>query len=145
MAVHGVCRARTPALVDSPAAAGFSAEIHPVSCPTRLRAREAATIRVTVKNTSSVVWLARERAIAPYQISVGNHWLDDSGKIIVNDDGRGILLQDLFPGQEAEFSLTINAPPFRAQYQLEIDVLQENVSWFGLKGSKTLRVPVIVE
>ena len=124
---------------------GFSAEIHPINCPARLRAGEAATILVTVKNISSVVWLARERAAAPYQISVGNHWLDDSGKTIVNDDGRAILMQDVFPGQEAEFSLTINAPAVRAQYQLEIDVLQENVSWFGLKGSKTARVPVIVE
>ncbi|HEU5237696.1 MAG TPA: hypothetical protein VFU37_11170 [Pyrinomonadaceae bacterium] len=137
---HGPPRVLTPL-----PAAGFSAEIHSVSCPARLRVREAATIRVTVKNSSSVAWPVRERAAAPNQISVGNHWLDDSGKIIVNDDGRAILMQDLFPGQEADFSLTINAPSLRGQYQLEIDVLQENVSWFGLKGSKTLRVPVIVE
>ena len=65
--------------------------------------------------------------------------------MITNDDGRATLLQDLLPGQEAEFSFTINAPKNAGQYIVEVDVLQENVSWFGLKGSKTLRLPVTVE
>ncbi|HJZ79474.1 MAG TPA: hypothetical protein VKD91_03990 [Pyrinomonadaceae bacterium] len=94
---------------------------------------------------SPLAWLARERAAAGYQINVGNHWLAGDGKILVNDDGRATLLQDLLPGQEQEFSFTINPPPSPGQYILEIDVLQENVSWFGLKGSQTLRLPVTVE
>lgn len=123
----------------------FRAEIQPVDCRARLRPNQPAMIRVAVRNTSPIAWLTRERAVASFQISVGNHWLDSAGKVVLNDDGRAMLLQDLLPGQQAESSFIINAPKEPGRYYLEIDLLQENVSWFGLKGSPTLRVPVIVE
>jgi hypothetical protein len=126
-------------------AEALHAEIRIINYSPRLKRREAATIRVAVRNAGSLVWLTRERAVAPFQINIGNHWLDGEGKTIVNDDGRATLLQDLLPGQEAEFSFTVNAPRDAGQYILEVDVRQENVSWFGLSGSKTLRLPVTVE
>ena len=49
------------------------------------------------------------------------------------------------PGDETELRLVVNAPRQAGDYLLEIDMLQEGVSWFGPKGSKTLRVPVKVE
>jgi hypothetical protein len=123
----------------------FRAELRAIEIPAHLGTSQPATIRVAIKNTSPIIWPARERAVASFQINIGNHWLDSSGKMVVNDDGRATLLQDLPPGHEAEFSFTINAPRSPGPYILEIDALQENVSWFGLKGSKTLRVPVSVE
>lgn len=126
-------------------AEALRAEIRVINYSPRLKRREAATIQVAVRNAGAVAWLARERAVAPFQINIGNHWLDGAGRTIVNDDGRATLLQDLLPGDEAEFSFTVNAPRDAGQYILEVDVLQENVSWFGLRGSKTLRLPVMVE
>ncbi len=126
-------------------AAAFRAEIRAIDYAANVRTNQPATIRVAVRNASSIPWLVRERAVAPFQINVGNHWLDSEGKVVVNDDGRATLLQDLLPGQSAEFSFAINAPKTAGGYLLEIDVLQENVSWFGLKGSQTLRLPVTVE
>jgi hypothetical protein len=126
-------------------AEALRAEIRVINYSPRLKRREAATIQVAVRNAGAVAWLARERAVAPFQINIGNHWLDGAGRTIVNDDGRATLLQDLLPGREAEFSFTVNAPRDAGQYILEVDVLQENVSWFGLRGSKTLRLPVTVE
>lgn len=126
-------------------AEAFRAEIRAVDCPTRLRPGEIAMIRIAVKNTSPLAWLVSERPAAQFQINLGNHWLDSNGKGIVNDDGRATLLRDLLPGHETEFSFTINAPKSAGQYILELDVLQENVSWFGPKGSPTLRLPVVVE
>jgi len=125
--------------------AAFRAEIRALDCPAHLRVSEPATIRVAIRNVSPENWPARERAVALFQINVGNHWLNSDGQIIVNDDGRATLLRDLAAGQEQQFSFTINAPKSPGQYLLEVDALQENVSWFGLKGSKTLRVPVSVE
>lgn len=136
----GPARSLTPLPPDA-----LRAEIRVVDFLGHLKRREAATITVAVRNAGSTVWLARERAVSPFQINVGNHWLDGAGKTVINDDGRATLLQDLLPGQEAEFSFTVNAPKDAGQYVLEVDVLQENVSWFGLKGSKTLRLPVTVE
>jgi hypothetical protein len=124
---------------------GFRAELSATDPPARLRAREQATVRVIVKNISDAVWLARERGASPFQLSAGNHWLDAAGETVSNDDGRAPLLRDLRPGEETELRLVVNAPRRAGDYLLEIDMLQEGVSWFGLKGSKTLRVPVRVE
>lgn len=126
-------------------AEAFRAEIRAVDYAANLKTNQPATIHVAVKNTSPIPWLVRERAVTSFQINVGNHWLDSEGKVVVNDDGRATLLQDLLPGQSSEFSFTINAPKAPGRYLLEIDVLQENVSWFGLKGSPTLRLPVTVD
>jgi hypothetical protein len=89
--------------------------------------------------------LARERTAAQFQLSLGNHWLDKDGNTVTNDDGRASILKDLRPGEETELTLRINAPRTPGEYLLEIDMLQENVSWFGLRGSKTFRLPVKVE
>jgi hypothetical protein len=79
-----------------------------------------------------------------YQVSLGNHWLSPSGAVITNDDGRSALLADVKPGDETELSLKINAPGKRGEYLLEIDMLQEGVSWFANKGSESVRIPVRV-
>jgi len=126
-------------------ARGFRAELSAPDPPPRLRPKEQASVRVRVRNVGDVVWPARERGASPFQLSAGNHWLDAQGNTFANDDGRAPLLSDLRPGDEAELRLVVNAPRRAGDYLLEIDMLQEGVSWFGLKGSKTLRVPVKVE
>jgi 4-amino-4-deoxy-L-arabinose transferase-like glycosyltransferase len=143
---YKVVVAEGPPRVYAPLAASDArAELRVADAPASLRVKERANVRVVVRNASDAVWLARERTVSPFQLSVGNHWLDAEGKTVVNDDGRGPLRTDLRPGEEAEVSFTINAPARAGNYLLEIDMLQEGVSWFGLRGSKTLRVPVRVE
>ena len=100
---------------------------------------------VLVKNESNIVWPARERSGGSFQVSAGNHWLDHNGSMVINDDGRAALLQDLPPAQEVLLKLTVNAPKKPGSYLLEIDMLQEGVAWFGTRGSPTVRIPVKVE
>ena len=135
----------TPRTYTPLADGGFRAELQVLDPPTRLRTNEQVTVRVLVKNVSDSQWLARERGNSPYQVSLGNHWLDREGKIVVNDDGRGPLLRDLNPGELMEVLFTVNAPRLAGDYLLEMDMLQEGVSWFSSKGSSTVRVPVSVE
>jgi hypothetical protein len=116
-----------------------------VEVPARVPAKARVKIRVAVRNAGAAVWLARERGLSPLQLSAANHWLDPSGRPVTNDDGRGALPRDLRPGEEAEITFAVNAPRRPGDYLLEIDMLQEGVSWFALKGSPTLRVPVKVE
>jgi len=132
---------RSPApLHDS----GFRAELSVLNPPSRLRRGEQIAIEVLLKNASDTLWLTRERVSSPFQLSLGNHWLDQAGQIIVNDDGRGPLPHDLRPGEAVQIRLIVNAPRRAGVYQLEIDILQESVSWFGLKGSRTWRGGVTV-
>jgi hypothetical protein len=122
----------------------FRAELSVLSAPRDFPAKERAPLRVRIKNLSPITWLARERGGGPYQVSLGNHWLDPSGKMLINDDGRSALLRDLKPGETTELLLAVNSPAQPGNYILEIDVLQEGVSWFGLAGSATVRLPVEV-
>ncbi|MFZ1220153.1 MAG: glycosyltransferase family 39 protein [Chthoniobacterales bacterium] len=121
---------------------GFRGELTVIRKPSVIRAKKQAVLLVRVKNISPVTWLARERGGSPRQVSLGNHWLDPTGKILSNDDGRSALLQNLEPGETTELSLTVNAPAAAGRWILEIDLLQEGVTWFGLAGSQTVKIPV---
>jgi hypothetical protein len=123
----------------------FRAEITLPDAPASMRARGRATLRVVVGNASDSAWPGREWRSDALQVAVGNHWLDAEGREAVHDDGRTPLLSDLRPGESREMELTINAPKEPGEYTLEVDVLQEGVSWFALKGSKTARARVRVE
>ncbi|MFN2533019.1 MAG: hypothetical protein ABR555_17170 [Pyrinomonadaceae bacterium] len=126
-------------------AAAYAAQIRLVTTVDRMAPSEEKTIVVAVTNLSPVLWPARERAASPFQISAGNHWLGPDGRMLIGDDGRGPLLADLSPATESLISLTVNAPPNPGEYVLEIDMLQEGVSWFARAGSKSLKVPVRVK
>lgn len=124
---------------------GFQARLSAPQPPRRMRAGERATFDVRVENASEELWLGGDRGVTPFQVTLGNHWLDPSGRELTHDDGRAVLTDDLAPGASLVLKLTINAPSTPGDYILELDMLQEGVTWFGLKGSPTLRVPVVVE
>jgi hypothetical protein len=50
----------------------------------------------------------------------------------------------LRPGEEVEVPLAISAPTTPGNYILEVDLVQEQVSWFHDKGSPTARTNVTV-
>jgi 4-amino-4-deoxy-L-arabinose transferase-like glycosyltransferase len=142
---YTVCAIEGPPHTPAPLSeGGFRAELRALDVPEHMPAKAHVKIRIAVRNTGDSVWLARERGLSPFQLSAGNHWLDADGRTVTHDDGRGALPRDLAPGDEAEITFTVNAPHRPGDYLLEIDMLQEGVSWFALKGSKTLRVPVRV-
>ncbi|HEV3468139.1 MAG TPA: hypothetical protein VG148_02385 [Pyrinomonadaceae bacterium] len=112
--------------------------------PARARAGESLTLRVVLRNEGGSVWPALGAADNSFRLFLGNHWLDPAGGVLVNDDGRAPLPFDLAPGEEAEVPLLVRAPA-AGEYVLEVDLLQESVTWFGLKGSATLKQKVSVE
>jgi 4-amino-4-deoxy-L-arabinose transferase-like glycosyltransferase len=116
-----------------------------IEAPRAVASGEKATVRVRVRNAGGVAWRAKERGGQAFQLSLGNHWLDPRGRVLVADDGRAPLLSDLGPGDVRAFDLVVNAPRAAGDYLLEIDMVQEGNAWFGPKGSQTLRLPVRVE
>jgi len=123
---------------------GMRAELNVIDPPTQLRAGQQATLKISVKNVSQSFWFASERSGGDFRLSVGNHWLDQDGDSVVNDDGRAGLSNDVVPGGIVTMALTINAPRRPGEYLLEVDMVQEGASWFGLKGSQTWRGRVTV-
>ena len=54
---------------------------------------------------------------------------------------RGVINK---PGEESEMTLLITAPKEPGEYIIELDMVQEAVSWFGDKGSPTTKAKVTV-
>ena len=130
-------------------ARGFRAQIVLIDPPTKLRVGQKETINVRVKNASDVFWWARggetnDRNDNKFYIAVGDRWLDESGKLLSEMDGRLGISKDLRSGEELELPLQITAPDKPGEYILEVDMVQEQVSWFGDKGSPTARTKVSV-
>ena len=121
------------------------AEIRVTDPPPVMPVGTKQELKVQVRNAGDRIWLERERTGSKYQVALGNHWLDSTGRVLRNDDGRTTLRNDLGPGQEVSLSLVVNTPQRPGDYIIEIDMLQESVSWFGAKGSQTVRLPVRVE
>ena len=103
------------------------------------------SVRVKVKNVSDITWPSFEGSNGKYHINLGNHWLDEFGNLIVNDDGREPLPENLKPGEEVDILLTVSVPLEPGNYILELDMVHEQVTWFRDKGSQTTRVPFLVE
>ena len=117
--------------------------------PTKLRAGQKETVVVRIKNASDVFWWARggennDANSNRFYIAVGNRWLQEDGKLVTEMDGRIGISKDLRPGEEVEVPLTISAPTTPGNYVLEVDLVQEQVSWFHDKGSPTAKTEVTV-
>jgi hypothetical protein len=128
---------------------GFQAQITLPDPPVRLRMGQKETITVKVKNTSDVIWWQRggevnDRSDNKFYIAVGNRWLDKDGKHTSDVEGHNGIPKDLRPGEESEMTLLITAPKEPGEYTMELDMVQEGVSWFGDKGSSSTKTKVTV-
>ena len=107
---------------------------------------QTATIIVSVKNVSEYAWASKPNDRALYHINVADVWLQSDAKTLVsNMDARSTLPRDLWPGERTEVQLTITAPTTPGNYILEIDLVQEGVTFFKHKGSQTCQTTVIVQ
>jgi SAM-dependent methyltransferase len=106
-----------------------------------LDANQEVAIKVSVENTSQSRWAALPNRRGGHRINLANHWLDAEGELVQRDDARCPLPHDVEPGTPVELMLGVHAPAFDGRYYLELDLVQENVGWFGQRGSPTLRVP----
>jgi uncharacterized membrane protein len=125
----------------------YKAELSLTEQLTTLRAGEKKIIKVKVKNASPVQWIVygTQPNTIKYRVAVGNGWLDSSQKLITKMDGRYGLPADLPAGQEVEVPLQITAPAKPGEYYLQLDMVQELVTWFEEKGSPVLKVKVNVQ
>lgn len=122
----------------------YKAQITIVSQPQTLRAAEQGTFRVKVKNVGNGTWPAQGQG-PKYKFDLGNHWQDKKGVEVVGDDGRTGLPHDLKSGEEAELLLTVKAPKTPGDYIVVLDMVHEDVTWFALHGSQTVKANLTVQ
>ena len=128
---------------------GFKAQLTLPDPPAKLRAGQKETVQVHIKNVSDVFWWARggeinERSDNHFYLAAGNRWLKPDGSLVTDMDGRHGIGKDLKPGEETDLPLQVTAPKEPGEYLLEVDLVQEQVSWFSDKGSPTTRAKITV-
>jgi len=138
----GVRRAEQVASTGAPANGplpntAFKAGISVADAPTKLRPGQKEILQVTVKKVSDTTWPAHGRSTDGYfQVNLGNFWFDSkAARITDNPYVRTGFPNDLKPGEEATVPLEITAPAKSGDYTLQVDLVQEMVSWFSEKGS----------
>jgi SAM-dependent methyltransferase len=132
--------ASTPIPGPLPAQA-FKARITADSSSLSGRADDRVALEVKVENCSAHTWPALPDFRGRRQINLANQWLDARGEVLRRDDARCPLPYDLAPGATAQLTLHVTTPRSDGACWLELDLVQENVSWFAQRGSDALRIP----
>ena len=145
IAVFQLTAERRPAVeadmrVESMPDAAYRARIDVDGLPPNIEPGAECRVMVSVANASSIAWTP-DRFGA---IRVGNHWLDETGAMLVQDDGRTRIEGGLAAGEVRRVSVTVCAPRAAGRYSCEFDAVHEGVTWFADRGSPTWRAPVVV-
>jgi len=106
-----------------------------------LPANATATVPVTITNTSVRTWPMG----GANPVRVSYHWLNaDSQDTIIFDGVRTALPYDLAPGEQVVIAASVKAPAQPGEYHLQIDLMQEHVTWFNVRTGQIVAVPVHV-
>jgi hypothetical protein len=131
--------ASTPDRLVVLGAAGTRATFSPRSAEVKAGNGQTVTLPVTVANTSNEVFPSGEKVFG-----LSYHLLSDSGEVLQHDNERSWLTVPLRPGASHTVPLSVQAPPQPGTYQLEIDLVWEQVMWFKEAGNPTARVRFVV-
>jgi SAM-dependent methyltransferase len=106
--------------------------------------RGSVVLPVRVRNTGDTLWLHEPNALGGY-VMLGGHLHSARGDRVVRGAFRTALPGSVGPGQSVEFALSVPLPAELGRYVVELDLVDENVAWFGQTGSATTRIDVEVE
>jgi hypothetical protein len=114
-----------------------------------MRTGQVETVKIKVKNLSPVEWFQRggeinDRTDNKFYIAAGSRWLNPDGKPSSEVEGHNGIAANIAPGEEIEMTLQITAPKTPGEWTMELDMVQEAVTWFGEKGSPTTKIKVTV-
>jgi len=91
---------------------------------------EVFSVEVTVTNAGREVW----PPAGTRPVCCAYHVFDNDGNCITYDGIRTRLREAVRPDETVALHVAIVAPVETGTYQVEIDVVQESVSWFGASG-----------
>ncbi len=73
------------------------------------------------------------------------HWLRPDGGVVEYDGLRTPFPRALEPGGAVELTFRLAAPEAPGRYVLELDLVEEGVTWFSVAGVATVRIPFVVD
>ena len=108
--------------------------------PGEVRAGEDLRIEVEVANAGGIDWMPTPAS----GLFVANRWVDAKGQVRNWLDGRAPLPDGLGAGRNAIAQLVVKAPAEKGRWKLQIDVVDEGVSWFSELGSTPCQIELSV-
>lgn len=129
---------------DSRAPNLLRAEIRAAPSVLRGPGRSTVTLPISVRNAGDTLWLHELNAIGGY-VMLGGHIHSARGDRVVRGAFRTALPAAVAPGESVELQLSVPLPTEMGSYVVELDLVDENVAWFGQTGSATTRLEVVVE
>lgn len=123
----------------------FKAQITPVNVPATVKAGSEFVAEVKARNLGDSPWPHKGGKEGENSVHFCYHWLDADGKMVQYDGKRTELSKDVAPTEEIPVKVGIIAPEKPGEYIIEFDLVQERVSWFKDRGSKTATATIKVE
>jgi len=102
--------------------------------PEAVVASQPARVRARVRNDSPHTWAIDSHVL------LGARWRDSRGRLLVDDPGRVDLHVQMGPLAEEVVDIVVRAPDLPGEYQLELDLIQEQAGWFRDHGSEGARL-----
>jgi hypothetical protein len=123
-------------LVRRESATVMRATIEPATASVRAEPGQALRIPVRVVNQSTFDF--------GWRIGVSYHVSSSDGGLLKWDNPRTAFHPVLSPGDEQLVTIGVIAPETTGAYQLEVDLVWEDVTWFKDKGNQTSMVDLTV-
>ena len=137
-----VSRKPLDGVVDAPelrVQGSFDAVYTATDVPSELPRAQEVIVGARIRNQSWRTWTS-EGIDRPVLVSY--HWYDSSRRAVDYDGLRTPLPRPLDPGAECEAAVRLKTPAAPGSYRLEIDLVEEGVSWFSAAGVPPLRLTV---
>jgi hypothetical protein len=118
--------------------------------PATMPAGKATTVRVSAKNTGNWTWpnpvtANPSKLDGSYAVRLSYRWAGAEGKLEPQGSDRGELGAPVPPADTANFSMNVFPPKEPGSYRLEVDLVEELVTFFSAKGTQKLTLPVTVQ
>jgi hypothetical protein len=117
----------------------YGVHYSPVTAPTVMAAGSSATVNVTAENTGDFTWLAG----GGNPVLIAYHWLQN-GNVAVWNGNPGGLPNNVAPTQSVTVGVPVTAPGSPGNYTLQIDTVQQAITWFSQQGASVVNIPVTI-
>lgn len=131
------------------ATASYSVQWVSNNAPNKMARGATVPVQVVVRNTGDWPWPDPKTAnpgdaSGGYAVRLGYAWKKENGGKSEHAPPRADLGAPVPPGSSATFTIDVTAPKEPGGYDLELDLVEELVTWFNAKGAPKLRIPVTV-
>jgi hypothetical protein len=143
-------KAGAPTVAPAPSHAAYGLQWITNDIPASMPAGKVTPVHVSVKNTGDWPWpdpfaANPSKPDGTYAVRLSYRWAASNGKVLPEDGTRAELNAPVPAGQTANFTMQVRPPKDPGAYQLQVDLVEELVTFFSAKGTEKLTVPVTVQ